>query len=210
MSHAASLGAAPAGARPLAQRISNAKLGMWIFLASEVMFFAGLIGTYVVLRVSNHTEFTPDFLNKHFHGHAPDKILGGVNTLILIVSSLTMTLAVEGSKQGKLGKVRWLLLITALLGILFCGVKGYEYYDKLHDGIIPSTHLYFSCYYVTTGVHLVHVILGVLPLLFCFFMTFFSDRLIRKGDEVVELLGLYWCFVDLIWLILFPLLYLLH
>ncbi|HTL54005.1 MAG TPA: cytochrome c oxidase subunit 3 [Planctomycetota bacterium] len=193
---------------PLTSRISNGKLGMWIFLASEVMFFAGLIGTYIVLRVSNPTQFSPDFLHEHFH--RLNQGLAGFNTLVLILSSLSMALGVEAAKNGNAAKMRNMILITALLGIVFCGVKGYEYNDKFSAGIWPHSQLFFSCYFVTTGVHLAHVILGVLPLLACYFMSFKPGRFLAHDDETIELLGLYWHFVDLVWIFLFPLLYLIR
>lgn len=205
MSHAAPMGTTTV---PLTERISNGKLGMWIFLASEVMFFAGLIGTYIVLRVSNPVQFSPDYLEKYFH--KLDQGLAGINTLVLILSSLTMALAVQASKQGKGSLMRTHLLITALLGTAFCVIKFFEYKSKFEYGIGPSTQLFFSCYFTTTAIHLAHVILGVLPMLAYFFIALKSDRYHTKGDETIELLGLYWHFVDLVWIFLFPLLYLIR
>jgi cytochrome c oxidase subunit 3 len=184
------------------------RMGMMWFIFSEVMFFAGLIGTYIVLRVSNPVQFSPDFLELHYH--KLNQGLAGVNTLVLILSSLTMVLAVQAGKQGKAGLMQAHLLITALLGTAFCVIKYVEYGSKFEAGIYPDTQLFFSCYFVTTGIHLAHVILGVLPLLACFFIALKSDKFLRKGDETIELLGLYWHFVDLVWIFLFPLLYLIR
>ena len=131
-----------------------------------------------------------------------------LNTFILIGSSYTMVLAVDGAQKGDNDKCRKFLLITALLGCGFCVVKAIEYGMKLGHGITPSTSVFYSCYYGMTGIHAIHVIAGIIPL-FAFWMKAKDGRYTKPGDIRVELLGLYWHFVDLVWIFLFPLLYLL-
>lgn len=185
-------------------RISSGKLGMWIFLSSEVMFFAGLIGTYIVLRVSAPDLFHPDKLP------APLNVpIATLNTAVLICSSFTMALAVQAVRLKDDRRVRLFLLATAGLGLVFCGVKAIEYGQKFSHHIYPGTGIFYSCYFATTGVHLSHVIGGVIPLL-VFAKLAGSGRFTRPGNCSVELLGLYWHFVDVVWIFLFPLLYLLR
>ncbi len=191
-------------APPAGPSITSGKLGMWIFLASEVMFFSGLIGTYVVLRVSAPDQFHPDKLI-----HKLNVPLATVNTAVLICSSFTMALAVHAAQGRNDRNVRRFLLVTALLGIVFCVLKGVEYNEKFSHGVGPSTSIFYSCYFAATGVHLTHVIGGVVPLLM-FAALAGSGRFTRPGNITVELLGLYWHFVDIVWIFLFPLLYLLR
>ncbi|MFQ5504259.1 MAG: cytochrome c oxidase subunit 3 family protein [Planctomycetota bacterium] len=180
-------------------KMPNGKLAMWIFLASEIMFFSGLIGAYTVYRISNYDIFSPHYLNKW---------LAALNTVILITSSYTMVLAVQGAQGNDNQKCRRFLLLTALLGLGFCAVKAIEYGTKLGHGITPGTSLFYSCYFGMTGIHAVHVIGGIIPLL-GFWWVARDGRFTRKGNISVELLGLYWHFVDLVWIFLFPILYLL-
>jgi heme/copper-type cytochrome/quinol oxidase subunit 3 len=168
------------------------------------MFFAGLIGTYVVLRVSAPEQFHPDNLIQPLN--VP---LATVNTAILICSSFTMVLAVQASQRKNDRGVRRYLLFTALLGIGFCILKAIEYNQKFSHGIGPSTGIFYSCYFAATGVHLTHVIGGIIPLLM-FAALAGNGRFTRPGNCKVELLGLYWHFVDVVWIFLFPLLYLLR
>jgi cytochrome c oxidase subunit 3 len=184
----------------------SGKLAIWIFLASEVMFFSGLIGSYLVLRLSNPEAFHPEFLAKTF-GSKLSEPLAGFNTLVLICSSLTMVLAVQGVSQKNNAKVRKFLFATAALGTLFCVVKAFEYGAKFSHHIYPNTSIFFSCYFTTTGVHLLHVIGGIVPLAL-FGVLARDGRFIKEGNQTVELLGLYWHFVDVVWIFLFPLLYL--
>jgi heme/copper-type cytochrome/quinol oxidase subunit 3 len=168
------------------------------------MFFAGLIGTYIVLRISAPDEFHP-----HKLAHPLNVPLATINTLVLITSSLTMAKAVQSVQHKSDKKIRLFLLLTAALGILFTVFKAIEYGEKFSHDIGPGTGIFYSCYFTTTGVHLTHVLGGVVPLLL-FAALAGKGRFTRPGNCSVELLGLYWHFVDLVWIFLFPLLYLLR
>lgn len=185
-------------------QMPNGKLAMWIFLASEVMFFAGLFGMYIVLRIANPDQFHPDMLP------APLSVpLASLNTVILIASSLTMALAVQNAHEGSDAGARKFLFLTGALGLGFCVVKGIEYSMKFGHGIDPSTSIFYSCYFTMTGVHAVHVVGGIVPMLYMGLRSR-NGRYTTNHDNTVELLGLYWHFVDLVWIFLFPLLYLIR
>ncbi len=179
--------------------IPNGKLGMWLFLASEVMFFTGLIGAYIVLRFSNLQWPGSE-------GHLVVWI-GTANTLILICSSTTIVLALAALERRDLPAIRMWLLLTIALGSLFLGVKGYEYAQKFSHHIVPSTNVFWSCYFTLTGFHALHVLGGIVFNLFVLRQTF---RGAGWGGQQhrLELAGLYWHFVDIVWIFLFPLLYL--
>ena len=172
---------------------------MWLFLASEVMFFTGLLGAYLVLRMGH-----PSWPGPEGHLSVP---MGTMNTLLLIGSSVTIVLALAASQRGALGAAKMWLLVTMLLGTLFLCVKGTEYAAKFEHHIGPSTNVFWSCYFVLTGFHALHVIGGI---------VFNGVVLSRMGQPSVwktqshrlELAGLYWHFVDIVWIFLFPLLYL--
>lgn len=179
--------------------------GMWLFLASEIMFFTGLLGAYLVYRVS-YTQ--PDIANDVFARDAAslNAWIGGLNTLILIVSSFTMVQAVVACGKGNAAALRKFLLITAALGMTFLMIKIFaEYMPKIAHGHGPSHSLFFSCYFGLTGAHGVHVFGGVIPLVI---LALQANRLAEKRSRRVEILGLYWHFVDVVWIFLFPLLYL--
>ncbi|HLX64665.1 MAG TPA: cytochrome c oxidase subunit 3 [Planctomycetota bacterium] len=177
---------------------SPIKFGVWLFLASEVMFFTGLLGSYVVLRFAQPAVFHEDAAKLNW-------MLAALNTAILISSSFTMVLAVKHAHAQKLEDAGKFLIITFLLGCAFLGLKAIEYGMKIEHGIVPSTSLFFASYFTLTGCHALHIIGGLIPMLLLF-------RKARNGTltgEGTELLGLYWHFVDLVWIFLFPLLYLL-
>src|SRR5262245_55119468 len=135
------------------QKIDRAKLGMWMFLGSEVMFFTGFLTAYVALRMSD-TSWPKghEVLNWR---------LAAANTVVLILSSLTMALGVNAAQRGKTGRLRGLLVATALLGVTFLVVKGFEYSDKFHHEHFPSTNLFYGTYFVLTGFHGLHVVGGI-------------------------------------------------
>ena len=170
---------------PAIEGAPNGKVALWIFLGSEVMFFAGLLGTYIVLRFNKPALFHPDNLPVKLN-----EVIAAINTIVLIVSSYTMALAVQGTRQQNNAKVRRNLLLTALLGLLFCVFKGIEYWQKFSHGILPSSGIFYSCYFAITGIHATHVIGGIIPLLIFFFVAK-DGRFTRKGNISVELLGLY-------------------
>ena len=179
--------------------IPSNKLGMWLFLASEVMFFTGLIAAYVVLRLSHPSWPGPE-------GHL-SVALGTANTLILICSSMTMVMAFAELQQGRPARMRGYLLATILLGSAFLVVKGCEYTTKFHHGIFPSTNVFWSCYFALTGFHGLHVLGGIIANLY-FWVKALRNRLTPQNADLLELAGLYWHFVDIVWIFLFPLLYL--
>ena len=179
--------------------IPSNKLGMWLFLASEVMFFTGLIAAYIVLRIGHPAWPGPD-------GHLSVPI-GTCNTLILICSSTTMVMAMAELQRNRHGAARAYLLSTVLLGSLFLGVKGYEYSLKFEHGIFPKTNVFWSCYFALTGFHALHVLGGIITNLVLLIRSL-RGRLPASKSYLLELSGLYWHFVDIVWIFLFPLLYL--
>ena len=187
------------GAIPTATGIANGKLGMWLFLASEVMFFTGLIAAYVVLKMSN-----PAWPGADGHLSVP---MGTTNTLILICSSTTIVLALSAAAQRRLPAVRRWLLATIMLGSSFLVIKGFEYAAKFSHHIAPSTNIFWSCYFALTGFHALHVLGGIIFNLFVLRQTASEVRWTDQGHRL-ELAGLYWHFVDIVWIFLFPMLYL--
>lgn len=179
--------------------IDNRKLGMWIFLASEVMLFAGFIGSFVNLRSANMVMMTEaaGLLNRP---------LGALNTLILITSSFSMAMGVGAMHRNNRARVKICLLITILLAVGFLVVKAVEYGQKFEHHYTPHTNLFFSFYFIMTGLHALHVFVGVVLLSIVLWKV--SAHSVRMDACAVENAGLYWHFVDVVWIFLFPLLYL--
>ena len=182
--------------------LNNVKLGIWLFLASEVMLFGGLFSTYVLLRViAVEWPFGADILS------VP---IGAFNTVVLISSSVTMVLAYTGLKTNDLGKFKLYMALTIGLSLLFLGVKGYEYADKFSHGDYPASSTYLGIYFTLTGLHALHIIGGVI--VNAYFLGPGSKMWETAKDQFtnrIEAAGLYWHFVDLVWIFLFPVLYLL-
>lgn len=185
---------------PTATGIPSGKLGMWLFLASEIMFFTALIATYIILRISN-----PAWPGSDGHLSVP---IGTLNTLVLISSSVTIVLALAASQRGAMGLTRGWLLVTILLGTSFLVIKGTEYGAKFSHHIVPGTNVFWSCYFALTGFHALHVIGGIVFNLIVLTKTGSAKTWADQGHRL-ELAGLYWHFVDIVWIFLFPLLYLL-
>ena len=184
---------------PSATGIPNGKLGMWVFLASEVMFFTGLIGAYLVLRLGHPAwPGSEGRLNVW---------IGTTNTLVLICSSTTIVLALAAAGRGALGAVRRWLLATVGLGSLFLVIKGFEYAAKFSHHILPSTNVFWSCYFVLTGFHALHVLGGIVFNLWVLAYARSPGAWASRGRRL-EYAGLYWHFVDIVWIFLFPMLYL--
>lgn len=183
---------------PTATGIPSGKLGMWIFLASEVMFFTGLIGAYIVLRSA------PGWPGPEGHLSVP---IGTTNTLILIGSSVTIVLSLAASQREAMRLTRWWLLATILLGSSFLVIKGFEYSAKFSHHIFPSTNVFWSCYFALTGFHALHVLGGVVFNLWVLSRTL-NAEVWQLQRQRLEYAGLYWHFVDIVWIFLFPLLYL--
>jgi len=180
----------------------NAKLGIWLFLASEVMLFGALFSTLVLLRV-NAAEWP--------HGWQILNVpLATVNTVVLITSSVTMVMSWASLKMQNLGKFRMYMGVTFLLGIVFLIIKGFEYGAKFEHGLLPSTGNFFATYFTMTGLHGLHVIGGMIV---NGYLWLTASKMWKTEPERftnrVEVAGLYWHFVDLVWIFLFPILYLL-
>ncbi|MGB8510599.1 MAG: cytochrome c oxidase subunit 3 family protein [Pyrinomonadaceae bacterium] len=209
----------------LEQQREATTLGMWVFIAQEVMFFGGLFLVYLIYRTREPAAFMA--ASNHLNWK-----IGSFNTVVLITSSLTMALAVWATQVGRAAKTQVMFLVlTVVLGTVFLGVKAYEYHEKYVDGLIPAAvfyhpsaelvegwahvgvtpekaQMFFWLYFAMTGLHALHMIIGIgiiIPIIYAAWRG-------RYGPEYhspVELFGLYWHFVDIIWIFLFPLLYLL-
>lgn len=195
------------------QQYAAASLGMWVFLVTEIMFFGGLFAGYAVYRTAYPAAFAEA-------SHHLDIMLGGVNTAVLIGSSLTMALAVHSAQAGEPRALLRFLLLTMLLGLVFLGIKGVEYGHKFTEHLVPGStfavdgphapqiQLFFGFYFGMTGMHALHMVIG-LVLLAILAWRAWHGRYSARYFTPVELVGLYWHFVDLVWIFLFPLLYLL-
>lgn len=187
----------------------SGKFGTWLFLTSEVMLFGALFSSYVLLRVGAPLE-GPGAWISHEEAHLSWKI-GGFNTLVLIVSSVTMVMAWVSLKMGDFTKGRRYLILTVALALVFLVVKvSLEYIPHVKHGFVPSHSTFFALYYTMTGFHGLHIVAGVLV------MGYFigpGSALWRSNPDYytnrIECTGLYWHFVDLVWIFLFPVLYLL-
>ena len=223
-----------------AQQREAATLGMWAFLVTEILFFGGLFTAYTLYRWSFPAAFA-------LSSHHLDVVLGGVNTVVLICSSLTMALAVHAAQIGRRRGLVAFLLLTMLLGAAFLGIKAVEYRHKYTEHLIPGhsfrmvdearpanvdpaldaviaagvpsvdpgvaadvqrhAQIFFSLYFAMTGMHALHMIVGF-GLLTWLVLAARKGRFTPEYNSPVEIVGLYWHFVDIVWIFLFPLLYL--
>jgi len=208
-------------AAPIAHHFSSAEqqnetaaIGMWAFLVQEVMFFGGLFTVYLVYRNLHPHAFLEG------SGHLPVG-LGTLNTVVLIGSSLTMALAVRCAQLGRgKGTAGYILATMALAGV-FLAVKTIEYGSKWDDALIPGVrwdpwpgadphlNLFYALYFIMTGMHAIHMLVGLVLMVFVALRSL-RGRYSPQNHIGVEILGLYWHFVDLVWIFLFPLLYLLN
>jgi cytochrome c oxidase subunit 3 len=194
------------------QQQEAASLGMWLFLATEVLFFGGLFASYTIYRSAYPDAFGE--ASRHL-----DIVLGGVNTAILLLSSFSMAMAVQAAQLGKRWRLMGLLAATAVLGAVFLAIKFTEYAQKFHEHLVPGTQfifagpesqhaqLFFSFYFAMTGLHALHMIIGIVILVVLMVLTL-ADTFGPEYHTPIETMGLYWHFVDIIWVFLFPLLYL--
>ena len=203
------------------QQREASSLGMWVFLATEVMFFGGMFCAYLIYRYWYFNEFAAG-------SRSLDIWLGTINTAVLICSSLTVALGVRAAQMGKRKLLVVLLLLTIVFGVAFLGIKGVEWYTKFQEHHIPGSsfsadnlikeypqiridpsheQIFFSLYFAMTGLHALHMIIGVGIFTF---LTYYAwkGRYTPEYHNPVEIGGLYWHFVDIIWIYLFPLLYL--
>jgi cytochrome c oxidase subunit 3 len=195
------------------QQQEAAALGMWVFLVTEVMFFGGMFFAYILYRTWYHEGFVAG-------SHHLDLFWGALNTLILIVSSLTMALAVRAAQLGNRRGQIVNLILTMILGAAFLGIKAIEYSAKFRDKVVPGRHFewheadpigaqaFFSVYFAMTGMHALHMVVGLGLMSVILFMAW-RGRFNQHYYTPVEISGLYWHFVDIVWIFLFPLLYLL-
>ncbi len=197
------------------QQMDAATLGMWTFLITEVLFFGGMFASYAVYRNMYLDAFasTTQYMNV---------VLGGTNTAVLICSSLTMVLAVRSAQLSNNKHLRLFLILTMIFGTAFLVIKGFEYHSKWVEGLVPGlkwsgytehpefayhAQILFFLYFCLTGMHALHMVVGLGLLTFLLFQA-------RRGlfsatyFAPVEMIGLYWHFVDIVWIFLFPLLYL--
>jgi cytochrome c oxidase subunit 3/cytochrome o ubiquinol oxidase subunit 3 len=185
---------------PTSLGVDNRKLGVWTFIGSEVMFFSGLIVTYLVNRGRSVT------------GPYPHEVLGvplvGVNTFVLICSSLTMVTALAAIERGNASAMRKWLIATAVLGLLFLGGQAFEFSTLFADGLSLSTNLFGATFFTLTGFHGTHVLIGVIWIVFVLARAF-RGGVTQENHLAVELVGLYWHFVDVVWIVIFTLVYLL-
>lgn len=177
--------------------LDHVKLGMWLFLASEIMFFGGLIATFMNFKVSNPTVETA-FL---------DVTLVGINTFLLLSSSLSVVLALDAIKQGKTRLLTIYLGITALLGIVFLSGQVYEFFQLAQEGVTLSSSVFGSSFYTLTGFHGLHVLVGVVWVIRNLMISLRGGYSAETAGSI-EIFGLYWHFVDVIWILLFTLIYL--
>jgi cytochrome c oxidase subunit III len=194
----------------LPQQREAATLGMWTFLATEVLFFGGLFLAYTVYRSSYPRAFAQ--ASQH-----TVMLLGTINTAILLTSSLFMALAVRAAQLNRRVSLVGYLLLTVFLGVCFLGVKGYEYHEDLTEhllpgnsfrpGLPPQAQIFWFLYWAMTGLHALHVTIGV-GLLSVITLLAVRGRFSDQYHNPVEMSGLYWHFVDLVWIVLYPLLYL--
>jgi cytochrome c oxidase subunit 3 len=196
------------------QQKDASTLAMWIFLITEVMFFGGMFAAYTIYRSAHPTVFA-------IASSSLNVTIGAINTCVLLLSSFTMVMAVRAGQLGKRNLIIFFLILTLIFGCIFLGVKAYEWNEKYVEHHMPGqvafhldgtteqgpAKIFFSLYFAMTGLHALHMVVGVGILLFLVFET-------RKGRyspeyyTPLDVSGLYWHFVDIIWIFLFPLLYL--
>ena len=196
-----------------AQQKEISTLGMWIFLVTEIMFFGGLFLAYAIYR----REFAGVFA---LASNTLDVVIGAANTAVLLCSSFTMVLAVRAAQIGSRKTLIWFLILTILLGGVFLGVKAYEWNQKFEEHHVPGptfhlegttqqgpAQLFFSLYFTMTGLHALHMVVGEGLMLFLLWHAY-KGKYTPSYYTPVDVGGLYWHFVDVVWIFLFPLLYL--
>jgi cytochrome c oxidase subunit 3 len=199
----------------LEQQHQSASFGMLVFLATEILFFGGLFLAYAVYRSTYPLAFRE--ASQHLRME-----LGAINTAILLCSSFTMARAVNNAQAGRQAAVRWFLPITLVLGAAFLAIKGFEWALEYREGLVPGINfaysnpppgvgiehvgLFFVLYFIMTGLHGLHMIIGITFL--CVLVIATRRALTPRCVSYIDNIGLYWHFVDIVWIFLFPLLYL--
>jgi cytochrome c oxidase subunit 3/cytochrome o ubiquinol oxidase subunit 3 len=179
--------------------ISNEKLAMWVFLGSDCLLFGGLISTYLLLR------------HRSVSGPGPEEMFDipftSVSSFVLLMSSLTMALAVGAIHRGEVRRCRTWLATTAMLGAIFIAGQVYEFTSFVKEGLGYTTNIFGSAFYTLTGFHGVHVSIGIIFLMTLFVMSL-RGKIGQENAETVEIFGLYWHFVDIVWILIFTIVYL--
>lgn len=197
----------------LDQQGATAELGMWVFLVNETVFFGALIFTYFLYRITYPHEFAVA---------GRDAVLwcGTVNFVILLTSSLTMVIAINAAAQGERRAMIWWLVATVGLGCMFLGVKGLEYYLDFQDKVVPAVNylpkpgegrageLFWVFYWVATGLHAIHLSVGIGLVLYVLLLKIPRGEITPAYYTPLEVIGIYWSFVDTVWLFLYPSIYL--
>jgi cytochrome c oxidase subunit 3 len=202
----------------LGQQHEASTLGMWFFVAQEILFFGGIFAAYTVYRVMYPAAWSAG-------AHHQNWRIGLFNTIVLIGSSLTMALAVWGAQGARRKLTTLMLVLTLFLGMTFVGVKAFEYREHIHEGLFPGSaftyvdhehpeltrgvELFMVFYFTMTGLHALHMIIGA-GLLIWFIKRSWRGDFGEEYYSPIEIMGLYWHFVDIVWIFLFPLLYLIH
>lgn len=194
------------------QQHEAAELGMWLFLVTEIMFFGGAFTAYLVYR----NWYLDAFI---LGSHTMNRLLGSINTVALLTSSLTMALSVYAVQHRRNRLAQLMLICTILLGTAFLGVKAYEYHHKYEEQLIPfatnyqppdnalfGIETFFNLYFAMTGLHAFHMIIGIALLVWV--MRLVGRGIAERQKTVTHNIGLYWHFVDLVWVYLFPFFYL--
>lgn len=187
---------------PTSTGLNNVKLAMWAFLASDCMFFGSLIAAYEVSKGRNVVgPYPADLINIPFTS---------VSTFVLLMSSLAMVMALHGIQTGSLARFRIWTMATGLLGLVFLGGQIYEFTEFAHEGLSMSHNLFGSSFFTLTGFHGTHVAVGVIWLFSMFLASFKPGLITQRKSLNVEVAGLYWHFVDIVWIVIFTLVYLLY
>jgi heme/copper-type cytochrome/quinol oxidase subunit 3 len=180
----------------------NAKLGIWLFLASEVMLFGALFTSYIAIRVGSPTWPAGEDVGLNIW-------LAAINTFVLIASSVTMVMSWASLMENRIDKFNVYMTLTILCGVIFMVIKAFEYGAKFSHGVYPSTSTFFALYFTLTGLHGLHVVGGVIVNFYILASAPWMFQIERQRlTNRVECAGLYWHFVDLVWIFLFPTLYL--
>ncbi len=184
---------------PTATGLDSRKLGFWVFIGSETLFFGSLISTYMVYKGASVA------------GPYPHEVLNipitSVSTFVLLTSSLAMVLALAAVQNGnRAGTLTW-LMVTAVFGLIFLGFQAYEFTHFVHEGLTIKSNVFGSSFFVLTGFHGIHVSVGVLWLLSLWVLTL-RGKIGKENALNVEIAGLYWHFVDVVWIVIFTLIYL--
>jgi cytochrome c oxidase subunit 3 len=201
----------------LDQQFDAARVGMWSFLLTEIMFFGGAFVSYLVYRSAYPDAFSAGSEHMNFAA-------GTINTIVLLCSSLTMAMAVWSAENDQRRWVAYFFLATIALGLIFVGIKAYEWYEHYQHQLVPywsfnratfdqrlfpQVELFFSLYFGMTGLHALHMLVGI-GILSVLTVLAFQNRIGADWFSPAEITGLYWHFVDIVWIFLYPLFYLIH